>query len=255
MGKTTFDFADHVAVVTGGSHGIGRAAAEAFAQAGAHAVIVDIDDTGGEKVTDAVRQAGGQATFLHCDVTSAAEVTATFDAIVSQLGRLDVLVNSAGGFATKMTIEDTPNDEWDRIMDLNLKSAFLCSRAVIPTFRKQRGGSIINIGSTAGLTAAALSSPAYSASKAGVHSLTRVSALELAPHGATANALAPATTATDRVNKVHGLDGMERIGANTPIGRVAQVDDIVGWILFLATPEARYLTGQTISVNGGRLMV
>jgi NAD(P)-dependent dehydrogenase (short-subunit alcohol dehydrogenase family) len=255
MGKTRFDFSGQVAVVTGGARGIGKGSAEAFAEAGARVYVVDLDDKAGEAVAAGIRERGGQGSFLACDVTRAAAVEATFARIVREAGRLDVLVNCAGGFWKQLAVEETPEDEWDNVVDLNLKSAFLCAKAAIPTFKRQHSGRIVNIGSVAGVTAFTRSSPAYSAAKAGVHSLTRVLAYELGEHGVTANALAPGTTATERVVAVRSQEQRDMIGKSTVVGRIGEVSDMVGWVLFLAAPESAYLTGQTLSVNGGRLMV
>jgi 3-oxoacyl-[acyl-carrier protein] reductase len=255
MGRTRFDFAGQVAVITGGARGIGKGAAEAFAEAGARVYVIDMDETGGEGVVRAIRNAGGKASFVAADVTDAARVKGAFERIVSEAGRLDVLVNCAGGFWKQLSIEETPEDEWDKVIDLNLKSIFLCARAAIPVFKRQKSGRVINIGSMAGVSTLQPSSPPYSAAKAGVHALTRVLAFELGKHGVTANAIAPGTTATERVVAVRSQEQRDTIGKGTLVGRIAEVPDMVGWILFLACPEAGYLTGQTISVNGGRLMV
>ena len=194
-----FDLSGKVAIVTGSSRGIGRAIAEAFAEAGARVYVVDVDDKAGEAVASGIRERGGRASFVACDVTDAASVEATFARIVGEAGRLDVLVNCAGGFWKQLSVEETPEDEWDNVIDLNLKSIFLCAKAAIPTFKRQHSGRIVNVGSMAGVSALTMSSPPYSAAKAGVHSLTRVLAFELGEHGVTANALAPGTTATERV--------------------------------------------------------
>lgn len=255
MGKTTFDFSGQVAVITGGARGIGKGSAEAFGQAGARVYVVDLDETGGEGVAKGIRERGGRASFMVCDVTDSARVKAAFDAIVAEAGRLDILVNSAGGFWKQLSVEETPEDEWDKVIDLNLKSIFLCAKAAIPTFKRQGSGRIVNIGSMAGVSVLQPSSPPYSAAKAGVHSLTRVLAFELGKHGVNANAIAPGTTATERVVAVRNQEQRDMIGKGTLVGRIAEVPDMVGWVLFLASPEAGYLTGQTLSVNGGRLMV
>jgi NAD(P)-dependent dehydrogenase (short-subunit alcohol dehydrogenase family) len=255
MGKTAFDFAGQVVVITGGARGIGRGAAEAFGAAGARIWVVDVDDKEGEATARAIRERGGQGAFLACDVTDGARVPAVFAQIVGQAGRLDVLVNCAGGFWKQLSTEDTPEDEWDRIVDLNLKSAFLCARAAIPTFKRQGSGRIVNIGSIAGVTAFAGTSPPYAAAKAAVHAFTRVLAMELGRHGITANAVAPGTTASERVVAVRGPEQLAAIGKDSALGRIAEVSDIVGSILFLASPEAGHITGQTLSVNGGRVMV
>lgn len=254
MGGVTFDFSGQVVAVTGGAKGIGRGAAEAFADAGGRVYVVDIDEKAGEAVARGIRERGATAACLACDVTDAVQVHATFDRVIAEAGRLDVLVNSAGGFWKQLTVEDTPEEEWDRVIDLNLKSIFLCAKAAIPAFRRQRSGRIVNIGSMAGVSALQPSSPPYAAAKAGVHSLTRVLAFELGKYGVTANAIAPGTTATERVVAVRSQEQREAIGKATLVGRIAEVSDMVGWVLFLATPEAGYLTGQTLSVNGGRFM-
>jgi 3-oxoacyl-[acyl-carrier protein] reductase len=255
MGRTRFDFAGQVAVITGGARGIGKGAAEAFAEAGARVYVIDMDETGGEGVVRDIRKAGGNASFVAADVTDAARVKEAFERIAGEAERLDVLVNCAGGFWKQLSVEETPEDEWDKVIDLNLKSIFLCARAAIPAFKRQKSGRVINIGSMAGVSTLQPSSPPYSAAKAGVHALTRVLAFELGKHGVTANAIAPGTTATERVVAVRSQEQRDTIGKGTLVGRIAEVPDMVGWILFLACPEAGYLTGQTISVNGGRLMV
>jgi 3-oxoacyl-[acyl-carrier protein] reductase len=255
VGKTRFDFAGQVVAITGGARGIGKGSAEAFAEAGAHVYVVDLDDKAGEAVAGSIGERGGRATFLSCDVTSSARVSSTFEQLLAEARRLDVLVNCAGGFWKQLSVEETPEDEWDNVVDLNLKSIFLCAKAAIPAFKRQRSGRIVNIGSMAGVSALQSSSPPYAAAKAGVHSLTRVLAFELGKHGVIANAIAPGTTATERVVAVRSQEQRDTIGKGTLVGRIAEVSDIVGWVLFLASPEAGYLTGQTISVNGGRLMV
>jgi len=254
MGKTKFDFSGQVAVVTGGARGIGKGSVEAFAEAGARVYVVDLDEAG-DVVARGILARGGRASFLACDVTDATRVRVVFERILAEAGRLDILVNSAGGFWKQLSVEETPEDEWDKVIDLNLKSIFLCAQAAIPAFKRQGSGRIISIGSMAGVSAQTRSSPPYSAAKAGVHSLTRVLALELGQHGVTANAIAPGTTATERVVAVRSQEQRDMIGKSTLVGRIAEVSDMVGWVLFLASPEAGYLTGQTISVNGGRLMV
>ena len=255
MGKTKFDFSGQVAVVTGGARGIGKGSVEAFAEAGARVYVVDLDEAG-EAVARGILARGGRASFLACDVTDAERVKVVFDRIVAEAGRLDILVNSAGGFWQQLSVEETPEDEWDKVVDLNLKSIFLCAKAAIPTFKRQGSGRIISIGSMAGVSAQTRSSPPYSAAKAGVHSLTRV--LAFGPQVSTVSlaanpSLFATTKTTERVVAVRSQEQRDMIGKTTLVGRIAEVSDMVGWVLFLASPEAGYLTGQTISVNGGRL--
>jgi NAD(P)-dependent dehydrogenase (short-subunit alcohol dehydrogenase family) len=257
VGATRFHFEGQVAVVTGGCHGIGRGALDAFAAAGAHVCLLDVDEVAGQAAIEEIKARGGEATFYRCDVTNPTEVDETFRSVVADSGRIDTLVLSVGGFFNKIGMEDTSDEEWDRILALNLTSAFRCTRAVAPVLKRQGSGSLVYIGSAAGLTgiAGVTLSPAYSAAKAGVHSLARQAALELAPFGITANAVAPGTTSTERVDRLHGQQTMQKIGEAIPLGRVGQVSDIVGAVLFLASPEGGYITGQTLSVNGGWLMV
>ena len=254
MGTTTFDFTGQVAVLTGAARGIGKGAAEAFAAAGARVYVVDVDGAAGEATVRAIRERGGQAAFVAADLTSAAQVTRAFDRIIGEADRLDALINCAGGFTKLYTVEETPEDEWDRVVDLNLKTMFLAVKAAIPVFKRQRRGRIVSIGSIAGVSPWPTTSPPYAAAKAGVHNLTRSLAVELGPYGVTVNAIAPGTTASERVVAVRGLAGLEEIGRAAPLGKIAEIEDMVGWILFLAAPESAHLTGQTISVNGGRFM-
>jgi NAD(P)-dependent dehydrogenase (short-subunit alcohol dehydrogenase family) len=255
MGKTTFDFLGQVVAITGGGKGIGKGAALAFAEAGARVYVLDHTRVTGETTAKMIRDAGGQGTFLELDVSNASQVRATFDRIVTEAGRLDVLVNSAGGFSQQLAFEETPDDEWDKVIDVNLKGVFLCAKAVIPVFKRQQSGRIINLGSMAGLTTLQPSSPPYAAAKAGVHALTRVLAYDLGKHGVTVNTVAPGTTASERVVALRTPEQREAIGKASLIGRIAEVSDMVGWVLFLAAPESAYLTGQTLALNGGRLMV
>ena len=255
MGKTRFDFSGQVVAITGAGKGIGKGAAVAFAEAGARVFALDHTTVTGETTVKIIRDSGGEAAFIPCDVADTTSVTAAFQRIDAEAGRLDVLVNSAGGFTQQLTTEDTPEDEWDTVIDVNLKGVFLCAKRAIPLFKRQGGGRIINLGSMAGLTTLTQASPPYAAAKAGVHALTRVLAFELGKHGVTVNTIAPGTTASERVVALRSPEQREAIGKASPLGRIAEVSDMVGWVLFLAAPESSYLTGQTLAVNGGRLMV
>lgn len=255
MGKIKFDFSGQVAIITGAAVGIGKGLAEAFSEAGAYTYLLDIDDEKAGKTADSIQAKGGNAQYIHCDVTDSSSVKQCFDQILANSQRMDILINNAGGFSLQLATVDTPEDEWDQVISRNLKGVYLCSKAAIPTFKKQKSGRIINFGSVAGLATQVQSSPPYAAAKAGVHAMTRVLSFELARDGITVNAIAPGTTATERVVNLRSEEQMKKIGESSPVGRIGEVDDMIGTTLFLASHEASYLTGQTISINGGRLAV
>lgn len=250
MGNVRWDFSDRVVAVTGASIGMGAGAVASFAAAGALVYALDIDVARGEQVA-----ADAGATFIACDVTDREAVAATFAGIGQGAGRLDVLVNNAGGFWEQLTTELTSEEEWDKVVDLNLKGVFLCSQHAIPLLRESAAGRIITLGSLAGQTTIYRSSPPYAAAKAGVLALSRVLAYELAADGITSNVIAPSAVLTDRVKRVRGPEERAATQATIPLGRYGEVDDIVAWMLFLASEEAGYMTGQVVTVNGGRWMV
>lgn len=250
MGDVTYDFSNRVVAVTGAATGIGAAVAAGFAGAGAKVFLIDIDVEGGAAVAGQL----AQSIFLQCDVTDPDRVEAVFERIRTEEGRLDVLVNNAGGFWVQRTTEDLPFEEWQRVIDLNLTAVFLTSKAAVPLLRASTAGRIINLGSMAGQTAGYRTSPAYAAAKAGVHSLTRVMAHELAPHGITVNALAPSAVMTERISQVRDEAERQATAQTIPLGRYQSPEETAAWVLQLASSEAGYMTGQTVSVNGGRFM-
>jgi len=250
MAKTTWAFGDRVVVITGSATGMGAGAVESFAAAGATVYGIDIDADGGSAVAD---RSG--TTFLDCDITSSSAVKEAFGQIESEQGRLDVLINNAGGFWEQNTTESLTEGEWDRVIDLNLKAVFLCAQSAIPLLRKSSAGRIITIASLAGQTAVYRSSPPYAAAKAAVLSLTRVLAFELAEAAITANALSPSAVMTDRIKVVRSEEERAKTATTIPLGHYGEVGDIVAWMMFLASEESGYMTGETINVNGGRFMV
>ncbi|MDP3983412.1 MAG: SDR family NAD(P)-dependent oxidoreductase [Acidimicrobiia bacterium] len=250
MGDVEFDFSERVAAVTGGATGIGAAVVAKFARARARVYSLDIDQTAGESTTNVLEG----AVFIHCDVTDPTAVDAAFQWIAGDSGRLDILVNNAGGFSAQRSTEELPLEEWQRVIDLNLTSLFLTSRAAIPLLRASSTGRIVNIGSLAGQTAGYTTSPPYAAAKAAVHALSRVMAHELAPDGITVNTIAPSAVMTERIHQIRDQAERDATAKSIPLGRYQTPDELAAWVLFLASREAGYLTGQTIAVNGGRFM-
>jgi len=244
---------NRVVVVTGGSRGIGRAIALRMARPGTCTYLnYSSKDSGdADQAAKLIEDAGGEARAVRVDVASETDVKEFFLKIVEDCGRVDVLVNNAGiasdGLLVRMKEED-----WDRIIAINLKGTFLCTRAVAKTMMKQRGGCIINVSSVVG----SIGNPGqanYAASKAGLEGLTKTAARELAPRGITVNAVAPGFIETqmtaDLPEKVKDV-----MLTQIPLGRMGQPKDVAEVVAFLASPEACYITGQVIHVNGGMYM-
>ncbi len=250
MGNVVWSFPDRVVVITGSAIGMGEGAVDSFAGAGAIVYGLDIDVERGVAVAERTG-----TTFVECDITSSKAVRETFEAIGVEHGRVDVLINNAGGFWEQNTTETLSEDEWDRVIALNLKAVFLCAQSAIPLLRKSAAGRIITIASLAGQTAMYRSSPPYAAAKAAVLSLARVLAFELAEAGITSNALSPSAVLTDRIKVVRSEEERAKTQKTIPLGRYGEVDDLVAWMMFLASEEGGYMTGETLNVNGGRFMV
>jgi len=255
-------FVGQVAMVTGAANGIGKACVLRFAQEGANVACLDLDDAANAAVVAACEEHGVEALALHCDVTEPESVKQAVEATMARWGRVDVLVASAGIY-TGSPLPEVSLRQWQRLIDINLTGVFLCNQAAAPIMMAQKSGSIINISSMAGKTSWPASAE-YSASKSGVIGLTRSVAMELAPYGATANAICPGNTLTDMVRgvakEIGGRDGMTgeewlKLRANDcPMKRMAEPWEIAGVAAFLASQDSRYLTGQAIEVDGGMVM-
>jgi NAD(P)-dependent dehydrogenase (short-subunit alcohol dehydrogenase family) len=239
-----------IVVVTGGATGIGAATVAAFASSGHQVYSLDIDASGGQTVAD--RNPGTR--FVHTDITSDGDVAAAMARIDEEAGRIDVLVNNAGGFGEAKGIEQTELEEWRHLIEINLTSMFLVSKAALPLLRRSSAARIVNIGSLSGQTAGWQTSPAYVAAKGGVHAFTRALASERAAEGITVNALAPSAVLTDRIRSLRDEAALEATARSIPLGRYQEPEEVAEWIVFLGSPAAGFATGQTISVNGGRFM-
>lgn len=226
---------DRVVLVTGGARGIGAAIAGRFASDGARVVVVDLQAPG---------DANPRIRYEAADVSDADDVGSLFGRVGSEYGRVDVLVNNAGIWFRRPFREITI-DEWDRVIAVNLRALFLCTRAVLPLMEAAGGGTIVNIGSQAGVTVTRGQGAHYHASKAAVSHLTKVLAVELGPAGIRVNCLAPGPTFPDPSFLPPQI--LDQI----PLGRGGVPDDLAGACVFLASPDASYITGQTLLVNGG----
>lgn len=239
---------DRVAVVTGSGQGIGAGIARAFGAAGASVVVNDVAGDRVTAVAQELRDLGASAIGVEANVSTTAGAQALVDRTVAEFGRLDILVNNVGiardRYLTKMSEE-----EWDDVIRINLKSPFLCCRAAVPHMVERTHGRIINISSRAWLGGAGQAN--YASSKGGVVSLTRTLALELAKFEITANCVAPALIDTPLFRGLAG-DVQERLAKTVPMGRVGTPEDIAQAVLFFASDEASYVTGQILYVCGGR---
>jgi 3-oxoacyl-[acyl-carrier protein] reductase len=238
---------NHVALVTGSSRGIGRAIALALAEAGA-AVAVNYRerDTDAAAVAETIRKSGGRAAAFGADVSLSAAVHGMVHDVEKRLGPIDILVNNAG-MAVARGLDDITEEDFDRTVAANLKSAFLCTQAVLPGMRARRWGRIINVSSIGARIGAGSVSVAYGASKAGLEGLTRAYALRLAPEGVTVNAVAPGLVDTEMGKPLIAAG----VPARIPVGRAGTGDDIAQAVMFLVGNS--YMTGQTIAINGGTL--
>lgn len=247
------DFADQTVVITGAGAGMGRSTAERFAEEDADVVVVDLDEEAATETAQRVSEMGdGEALALTADVSNKADVREFVDRSVDEFGSIDVLHNNAGIPQASTPVEDVTEETWDRIQDVNLKSAFLGTKYAVPHMREQGDGVILNTASTAGIRPRTGLS-AYVASKGGMIALTKQLAYELAGDDIRVNAICPVATDTDMLPEfASGELTVESIAETIPLGRLAEPDDIANAAAFLASDEAAMVTGTALEVDGGR---
>jgi 3-oxoacyl-[acyl-carrier protein] reductase len=212
------------------------------------------NQVGAEQAAETIRKAGSEALVLRADVTRNADVLAMVEAVRKEWGRIDILVNNAGDLLARHTLANMTEEYWDLIMALNLKSAFLCVKAVWEEMVARKSGCIVNVSSIAGRNGGGPGVAAYAAAKGGLLTYTKSLAKELAPHGVRVNGIAPGVIATPFHERYSPAEVMQRLVALIPLGRAGTSEEIADVIVFLASPAARYITGETIEVNGGMLM-
>ena len=239
---------DKVAVITGAANGIGRAVAETFAREGARLMLADLMEEELERVAAAIRQNGGEAQTFVCDVTDRSRVERLIAETAAQFGRLDIVVNNAGITADAQLVKMT-EEQWDRVIDVNLKGVFNVAQAAARVMKEQGSGVILNASSIVGLYGN-FGQTNYAATKWGVNGMTKTWARELGKYGIRVNAVAPGMIATAMTEKMprHVLDMMAQ---KTPLGRVGTPQEVANGYLFLASDEASFITGAILSIDGG----
>jgi NAD(P)-dependent dehydrogenase (short-subunit alcohol dehydrogenase family) len=244
-----------VAIVTGGGSGIGRAASLLMAKEGARIAIADIDDTAGKKVVSEIEKGGGTARFWHVNVIDEKEVSSAFNSVYDKFGKINVLVNNAGITGITKPSDEISEREWDHVIDIDLKSVFLCTKHAVPYMKKSGGGSIVNLSSLYGIVGG--KDPPYHAAKGGVRALTKSDAYYYAGSKIRVNSVHPGFIMTPLLQNVlaHAPDGAEvvlkRIGESILMGYIGEPDDVAYGILYLASDESKYVTGSELIIDGG----
>jgi 3-oxoacyl-[acyl-carrier protein] reductase len=249
------DLSGKVAIITGAASGIGHATALAFANCGA-AVSINFhrNEVGAESLRKQIVANGGKAISVQADVTVGSDVNTLVRKTTDEFGNVDILVNNAGSLIERLRILELSEQRWDEVIDLNMKSVFLCSKAVTPLMMERRSGAIINLTSIAGRTGGALGSIHYSTAKGGIIAFTKGLAKELAPFGIRVNAVSPGVIDTPYHEQFSTPEMMKGYINAIPLGRIGKADDVAKVIAFLASEAASYLVGETIEVNGGMFM-
>jgi NAD(P)-dependent dehydrogenase (short-subunit alcohol dehydrogenase family) len=243
---------DRVAIVTGAGRGIGLGIALALVREGARVALCDIR---AELLTDALAEVearGGEALVFQMDVTRREQIQHAVDETARRWGTVDILVNNAGIYEV-LPFEEIGETQWDRLLAVNLKGAFLCCQAAVPFMKRQGWGRIVNIASSAGKAGGTLAGAHYSVSKAGLICLAKQLARELGPHGITVNAIAPGRIDTPMIHSVSEEEN-EAFVLRTPVGRLGTPEDVAHAVVFLASEESSFITGEIVDVNGGLLI-
>ena len=240
------------ALVTGGARGIGRAIALALAREGADVAVCDIDLDGAKEVARQISALGRRALALKADISKREETKRMVEEIVARFGKIDILVNNAG-IIRRGTFEEHTEEDWDRVIAVNLKGTFNCTKEVVPLMKERRYGKIINISSVAGKIGDIASAPSYGASKGAINTFTKSLARELAPYGINVNAVAPHAIETE-MSAEWSEEKRRQIVSQIPLGRLGKPEEVAEAVVFLASDGVAFITGEILDVNGGYLM-
>jgi 3-oxoacyl-[acyl-carrier protein] reductase len=243
---------DRVSIVTGGARGIGKAIVFVFLREGARVAIVDSDRERLEIIKKEFKKENKEVIVIPCDITKGSDVKEMVVQVHKKFGRVDILVNNAG-IIRRGTIETVTEEDWDRVIEVNLKGTFNCSKAVVEIMKQQRYGKIVNVSSIAGKMGDITSAPGYGPSKAGMDALTKTLARQLAQYGINVNAVSPHAIETE-MSAQWSEERRREIIASIPLGRLGKPEDVAEAVLFLASDEASFITGEILDVNGGALM-
>jgi 3-oxoacyl-[acyl-carrier protein] reductase len=243
---------DRVALVTGGARGIGKAIALTLIREGAKVALLDVDKEKLETLKNEIEKKKGEAITALCDITRSAEVKAMVDQVQKAFGRIDILVNNAG-IIRRGTIETVTEEDWDRVIEVNLKGTFNCSKAVVEIMKRQGYGKIVNVSSIAAKLGDITSAPGYGPSKAGVDALMKTLARQLAPYGINVNGVSPHAIETE-MSAQWSEQRRKEIIDSIPLRRLGKPEDVAEAVLFLVSEEASFITGEILDVNGGALM-
>jgi len=243
---------DRVAIVTGGARGIGKAIVLKLIREGAKVAIADVDKRELDTLKNEIEKNKGDIINISCDITKSSEVKEMVGQVKRSFGRIDILVNNAG-IIRRGTIETVTEEDWDRVIEVNLKGTFNCCKAVVDIMKQQGYGKIVNVSSIAGKMGDITSAPGYGPSKAGVDALTKTLARQLAPYHINVNAVSPHAIETE-MSAQWSEERRKEIIASIPLGRLGKPEDVAEAVLFLASDAASFITGEILDVNGGALM-
>lgn len=256
MSRNLLSVKNRIAIVTGAARGMGESTSKKLACNGAFVYVTDIDVGGITRVVnEIVDEFGDRARAVRLDVTDNVEVERFVEEVIAEHGKIDILVNNAGILRRRSKLEDIPDDEWDLVMDINVKGVFNCTKAVLPKMKEQRYGKIVNLSSTAGRSTSELGGAHYTTSKAAVLGLTRHTAREAAPYNINVNTICPSLIDTPMVKETTEPDELERFIKDIPMGRMGTPEEAANLILFLVSDASLFVNGATIDFTGASLII